>query len=206
LETRIPLPPNRSYEQVKNHYLVEKSIAERLKSANRKERVKIYQGMYQELFRRVPDHPRLTRRNSSEISQWAVKNKFNLVKQHLNSSLIFLEFAPGDCKFLLEISKFFTRTIGVDISDQRDQCDRSSILELIIYDGYHLDQVKNDSIDIVFSDQLIEHLHPDDTSHHFKLVYRILKPNGKYIFRTPHAITGPHDVSRYFSDIPVGFI
>ena len=33
-----PLPPNRSYDQIMNHYLVEKSIADRLKNSTREER------------------------------------------------------------------------------------------------------------------------------------------------------------------------
>jgi SAM-dependent methyltransferase len=76
---------------------------------------------------------------------------------------------------------------------------------LIVYDGYRLDAIPSNSIDLVFSDQLIEHFHPEDTKVHFELVHRILKPGGKYVFRTPHALTGPHDVSQYFSYEAEGF-
>jgi hypothetical protein len=57
----------------------------------------------------------------------------------------------------------------------------------------------------MFSDQLIEHLHPQDTAEHFCFVRRLLKRGGNYLFRTPHALSGPHDVSAYFSDVPLGF-
>jgi len=76
--------------------------------------------------------------------------------------------------------------------------------DLIIYDGYNL-PVEENSTDVVFSDQLIEHLHPEDTEFHFQLVRNILRPQGVYVFRTPHRFSGPHDVSRYFSDEPEGF-
>lgn len=46
--------------------------------------------------------------------------------------------------------------------------------------------MKNDSINFVFSDQLIEHVHPADISYHVSIVYGVLKLSGKYIFRTPH--------------------
>jgi len=54
-------------------------------------------------------------------------------------------------------------------------------------------------------DQFIEHLHPDDVLLHFQLAHRLLRPGGKYIFATPHRFSGPHDISRLFSDVPQGF-
>lgn len=52
--------------------------------------------------------------------------------------------------------------------------------------------------DAVISDQVVEHLHPDDVTRHFAGCRLILRPGGRLIFRTPHAFTGPHDVSRVF--------
>ena len=37
------------------------------------------------------------------------------------------------------------------------------------------------------------------------LAHRLLRPRGRYIFATPHRFSGPHDISRYFSDEPRGF-
>ena len=65
--------------------------------------------------------------------------------------------------------------------------------------------MESNTFDILFSDQLIEHIHPDDTKLHFELAHRILKVGGKYIFRTPHSLSGPYDISRYFSDEPECF-
>lgn len=68
-----------------------------------------------------------------------------------------------------------------------------------------MDHMPEQSYDVVFSDQLIEHFHPEDTICHFYLVKRLLKERGTYIFRTPHLFRGPHDVSKYFSYSPEGF-
>jgi len=66
-------------------------------------------------------------------------------------------------------------------------------------DGIHLDQFEEkDTYDVVLSDQVIEHFHPNDILEHFQGVYNILKSNGHYIFSTPHMFTGPHDVSKVF--------
>jgi SAM-dependent methyltransferase len=200
------LPQDRSYEQILNHYLVEKSIANRLKESNREERRLIYKTMYEQLFSQVPDHPRLTRRESIQLTRIINKEKFSLIYKFLDKSFVFVEFAPGDCRFAFEVANHVKEIYGIDISDQRNPSDIvPKNFKLIIYDGYNLNEIASNSVDIVFSDQLIEHFHPEDTELHFKLVKRILKPGGKYIFRTPHPFSGPHDVSQFFCDDAEGF-
>lgn len=93
----------------------------------------------------------------------------------------------------------------MDISDQTGgKGGAPANFQLVCYDGYALD-VPDDFVDVVFSYQFLGHLHPEDIDGHFQMVRRILKPGGAYIFDTPHAYTGPHDISVYFSDTPQGF-
>ena len=75
-----------------------------------------------------------------------------------------------------------------------------------VTDGVKLDSFAETlTFDAVISDQVIEHLHPDDALTHFEGAKAILRPGGRYVFRTPHAYTGPHDVSRVFGfDAPIG--
>lgn len=202
---RRPLPPNRTFEQLKNHFEVERALALKLKKASREERKRIYGTMYDELFQKVPDHPRLTSRENPQMIDAANRSKFALIKRFIHRETVFVEFAPGDCRFAMSLCSRVKWVYGVDISDQRGAgitCPEN--FKLIIYDGYNL-ELDDASVDIVFSDQLIEHLHPEDTIDHFRLVKRILKKNGVYVFRTPHRYSGPHDISGYFSDVPQGF-
>lgn len=206
MPNKSSVPSERTHDQLKNHYLTEKSIAERLKNADREERKKIYATMYDELFRKIPDHSRLSRRSSIEKTAKANRSKFSMVRGLLNPDIIFAEFAPGDCKFDLLIADQVKNIIAIDISDQRDPEDIfPDNFKLIVYDGFDLKEILPSSVDIVFSDQFIEHLHPDDAEHHFEVVNAMLKKGGKYVFRTPHAMSGPHDISRYFSEEPEGF-
>jgi hypothetical protein len=123
-----------------------------------------------------------------------------MIERFIDKSKILVEFGPGDCSFLLNVCNRVQFAYGVDVSDQRKRTELlPSNFELIIYDGYDL-KMKKSSADVVFSDQVIEHFHPEDTELHFMLVMTLLKPGGVYIFRTPHRFTGPHDVSGYFSD------
>lgn len=75
-----------------------------------------------------------------------------------------------------------------------------------ISDGIHLDQFEPTNFyDVVISNQVIEHTHPDDLFDHFKGVFAILSNKGRYIFSTPHASVGPSDISRVFRhDRPMG--
>lgn len=68
-----------------------------------------------------------------------------------------------------------------------------------ISDGIHLDQFEElSSYDVVLSDNVVEHMHPDDIVDHCKGVLSILVPGGRYVIATPHAHFGPEDVSRIF--------
>ena len=195
----------RSLAELRHHYEVEKAIASRLKQASRKERKAIYSTMYEELFKQVPDHSRLNIREAPELTEQRNRRRMRLVEKFIHRDSVFLEFAPGDCRFAMALCDRVKSVHGVDISDQSGSIDKiPNNFHLTLYDGYNLD-LPDESMDVVFSDQLLEHLHPDDTEHHFKLVRRILKPNGVYVFRTPHRFSGPWDVSRYFSDEPEGF-
>lgn len=206
MKLRKSLPKNLNYEQAKNQYLAEKAIAKRLMESNREQRKIIYATMYDEVLSKMPDHPRLTHNYSLKRTAKANKQKYSILRGLLNKSTEFLEFAPGDCGFVFDLARHIKFAYGIDISDQHNSEDEvPDNFKMITYDGYNLNEIESDSIDIIFSDQLIEHLHPEDTILHFELVHRILKKGGKYAFRMPHALTGPHDISKHFSDTPECF-
>jgi SAM-dependent methyltransferase len=47
--------------------------------------------------------------------------------------------------------------------------------------------------DLVYSIDLIEHLHPDDVTRHLREVHRVLRSGGLYVVKTPSVLTGPHE-------------
>ena len=197
--------PPRSSDTIRRHYEVERELAVRLRNSTRAERPALFATLYDELFERIPDHPRLTRRDAPEISRRKVLSQLRLLRPFLKPDTVFLEFAPGDCRLAAAVASQVRRAIGADISDQRTPGEASPPnLELIVYDGYEL-PVPDATADVIFSYQFLEHLHPDDVDGHFAMVRRLLKPGGVYVFDTPHRYSGPHDVSRYFGDELVCF-
>jgi SAM-dependent methyltransferase len=72
-------------------------------------------------------------------------------------------------------------------------------LEWGVSDGVHFERFESlNTFDFVISNQVIEHMHPDDLAEHCQHVRSILKPTGKYIVCTPHVWHGPADISAVF--------
>jgi len=160
----------------------------------------MFSSLYAELLRRVPDHPRLTRLESEEMHRRNAASQMKLLREYLLPDSTLVEVAPGNGWLGYEAARVVSRVIGVDISDQLDpNLPKPANYEHVVYDGYHLD-LPDAVADVAFSYQFLEHLHPDDVGPHFQLVHRLLKPGGVYVFDTPHRYSGPHDISREFSD------
>lgn len=197
--------PNRTVAQLRNHYEVERTLAEKLRNSDREERKVLYGTLYDELFEKVPDHPRLTKREDPALVLKKNKSKLKMVRKLLHSNTVFAEIAPGDCEFCFYVADSVNRVYGMDISDQTSKNSiRPDNFQLIIYDGYSLPMLRR-SVDVLFSDQFIEHLHPEDVQEHYTLARSLLVEGGKYVFRYPHLFRGPSDISQYFSKTPTGF-
>ena len=187
-----------SDEVLRRQFEVEKDLGARLRASTREERMKLVGQLYTELFERVPEHVRLTRRATPEDSARAVNARLRLLRPALSADTVMLEIAPGDCRLAAAAAGLAKEVIAVDISDQHDPQEKlPDNLRLVIYDGYHLD-VPDASVDVAFSYQFLEHLHPDDVGAHFDMVSRVLKRGGCYIFDTPHRYSGPHDIAGLF--------
>lgn len=190
----------RSIDRLRHHYDVERELAGRLRQSTREQRVSLFGELYGELFRRVPDHPRNERLNSEEDHRRNVAAQMRLLGPWLRPDSVVVEFAPGNAWLSYAAAEKVKEVIAVDISDQRDPAQSAPPnFRHVVYDGYHLD-LPDGCAEVVFSYQFLEHLHPDDVGPHFDLAARLLKPGGVYVFDTPHRYTGPHDISRWFSD------
>ena len=159
---RIPEGEQRTPEQLKEHYIIEKELASRLRSASREERRHLYTALYDELFRRVPHHPQLTQKADPQTQAEAVSAQLALLSRFLKPDSTFLEVGPGDCRLAFEVAKRVRKVIAVDVSEEITRTsERPDNFELIISDGSSI-PVPVESVDVAYSNQLMEHLHPDD--------------------------------------------
>jgi len=195
----------RTQEQIREHYEIERQLANRLRHASKQERRHLYSSLYDELFRRVPLHPQLTRKTSPAETRQAVETQMKFLRPFLTDESTFMEVGPGDCALSYEVTRFVRKVYAVDVSDEISKSRTTPTnFRLLLSDGCSI-PLPRSSVDVAYSNQLMEHLHPDDALEQLSSIYRTLVPGGFYICITPNRLTGPHDVSRRFDAIATGF-
>jgi SAM-dependent methyltransferase len=196
---------SRTFEQVLEHYQLEKKLAARLLNSEKQERSRLYTELYDELFTKISHHPQLTRKADDKSRQISVTKKLRLLKHYLQPDSVFLEIGPGDCSLSLAVCQQVKQVYAVDVSTEVTKNNQTpDNFELIISDGVSI-PVRDNSISVAYSDQLMEHLHPDDAIAQLQNIYQALAPSGIYICITPNRLSGPHDVSQHFDEIATGF-
>jgi SAM-dependent methyltransferase len=195
----------RTPERVRAHYEIEKGLAGQLRVASREDRRHLYGQLYDELYRRVPDHPQLLRKDMPEETRDAIRRQLRMLQPYLRKDATYLEVGPGDCGLTFEVAKRVRKAIGVDVSAEITSVDqRPRNFELALSDGTSI-PVPPASVDVAYSNQLMEHLHPDDAREQLVNLSRALRSGGVYVCITPNRLTGPHDVSRGFDAVATGF-
>ena len=127
------------------------------------------------------------------------------VKHFLRKDITFLEVGPGDCTLSFEVAKFVRQVYAVDVcAEITNSLTRPPNYQLVLSDGTSI-PLPPKSVDVAYSDQLMEHLHPDDAPVQLENIYRALVPGGVYLCITPNRLNGPHDISVYFDEVATGF-
>lgn len=194
----------RSPERLRFHYDVERQLAGRLKNASKTDRARLYPIIYDELFKTVVDHPQLTRKAAPVGHTAALKSQVRLLERFLHPGSTFLEIGPGDCRLSRALADRAGKVYAVDVSDEitRGQILPSNV-SLLLTDGTDI-PLPPGSVDVAYSNQLMEHLHPDDAEEQITNVFKALAPGGVYICATPNRLSGPHDISEHFDEVASG--
>lgn len=201
-------PPSRGRltpEQIRAHYLVERELAQRLLSAGRDGRRVLYNELYDELFSRVPFHPQIQKKQDPAYREQEIASQLRLLRRFFDGNGVFLEIGAGDCALSNRIADHFRLVYAVDVSERISQgVGLKDNVRFILSDGTSI-PVPAGSVDVAYSNQLMEHLHPDDAMEQLGNIHAALAPGGLYLCVTPNRLSGPHDVSRYFDEIARGF-
>jgi SAM-dependent methyltransferase len=195
----------RTPEQIRNHYDIERELAARLRRASKGERRELYASLYDELFRRVPHHSQLTRKSSPEERARAAARQMRFLRRFLRRDATFLEIGPGDCALTFRAAGSCRMVYAVEVSEEitRNLAFPRNV-RLLLSDGTSI-PVPDASVAVAYSNQLMEHLHPDDAVEQLRNIWKALAPGGVYVCITPNRINGPHDVSRHFDAVAQGF-
>jgi SAM-dependent methyltransferase len=190
---------------LREQYLIEKGLANRLRTAAPGERRALYANVYDELFRRVPHHPQLERKLDPYLTSALIQAQVQLISRFLKEGMTFLEVGSGDCAVSISASSTARIVYSVDVSTEIvSGLELPANVRVCLSDGTSI-PVPEGSVDLAYSNQLMEHLHPDDAVEQLQNIQRALTPGGRYLCLTPNMLTGPHDISKYFDDVAQGF-
>jgi hypothetical protein len=182
-----------------HHYRVEIGLADRLRNSSRPERKHLYSSVYEDLFREVPYHPQLVRKSEGAVAE--LQPLFETLRPFLNPDTVYAEIGAGDCALTMLVSPHVRKAYAIDVSETVTRGASAPNLEVVLSDGISI-PVK---ATLIFSNQLMEHLHPDDARDQLANVFAALDPGGKYFCITPNRMNGPHDVSRGIDEVARGF-
>lgn len=195
----------RSLPRLRAHYEVECELAARLRNATQAERKKLYSAAYDELYQRVPDHPQLVNKQDSADRRHYVDDQMRLLGLFLRPAMTMIEIGPGDCSLAIHACQLIGKVWAVDVSAEITRCtDLPGNFELHISDGVSVPHPVG-GVDVVYSNQLMEHLHPEDAHEQLRNILAALAAGGVYVCVTPNRLMGPHDISKFFSHQALGF-
>lgn len=186
---------DRSPDRVLAHYRLERKLANRLRSATRGARLTLYAQIYKELFASLPDHPQRLRQHPDSCHVPAQMSK---IRKEVHRKSVFLEIGCGDAALGFAVANSAHSVYGIDVTDALiDLRAAPPNFRFLRTDGIKI-PLPDAAADFAFSNQLVEHLHPEDAADHVREVCRVLRHGGRYLCITPSRVTGPHDISCYF--------
>jgi hypothetical protein len=195
----------RTVDQVKEHYLVEKELAHKLRVSSREERKVLYTSLYDELYQRVPSNPQLTLHTPAQAGEETESPQIRFLRRFLRKDAVVLEIGAGTCDTALAITRDVREVYALEVSEEITGSTRGpENFACLLFDGFNI-PLRAGSIDVAYSDQVLEHIHPDDAFEHMTSIYNVLLDGGSYICITPNGLCGPHDISKYFDLVATGF-
>lgn len=183
-------------EMVGQHWTLERQLTQEL-LASSGDRRETFDRCYTRLFQELP-----------WLNEWA------LAPEEANTDVLgdwarligpppkrVYEVGSGGGRLITYLAEAGYDCRATEISTERGErlTDPHSRISWGTTDGVNLTKFEPaDTFDAVISDQVIEHLHPDDLGRHLREARELLREGGKYIIGTPHRFDGPSDVSAVF--------
>ncbi|KZS72962.1 SAM-dependent methyltransferase [Mycobacterium kansasii] len=195
----IPAEVNITEQMILAHWDLEKQLTSELRQSAPEDRWDIFDHCYTRLYAELEWLNQFSGKADPQTPHEEFGRWLELIGQPPKS---IYEIGSGQCGLISFLAARGYDCRGTEITRERGQKlmpESRANLSWGISDGVHLDEFEPpETYDILVSDQVIEHIHPDDLDSHLRSVRTILKSGGRYIFNTPHRYTGPHDVSRVF--------
>lgn len=121
---------------------------------------------------------------------------FSEVQSSLDSEIYLVDIGAGKSPYYSFFSKKISDYVAVDIEASLPDCEQRNIRQVV---GFAEEiPLENLIADVVLANQVLEHV--EDPVKSVSEIYRLLKPNGKFIGSVPHISSvhlEPYDYRRY---------
>jgi ubiquinone/menaquinone biosynthesis C-methylase UbiE len=113
---------------------------------------------------------------------WAVLCN-NFFQKYVPENSIVLDIGAGYCEFInnIKASKRFALDLNPDIKEFA-----SKDVDIVLSKSTDMEQIKDRSIDVVFTSNFFEHLSKEDIVKTIKEIYRVLKNGGSFLILQPN--------------------
>lgn len=171
-------------------FLIEKEFHSAvLKEQSFEERKKLYRDVYAAV------HPIYGKNASHMVSGRNPKDRTVRLFRRELAGMSVLDVGCGEGYFLASVARILghKRLVGIDVSipPRAKQLPHIEFVSSDIID-FQFDY----EFDVVFSDQVLEHIAPVDMSMHLMSINRSLRKGGTFIVLLPNRLFGPSDVTR----------
>jgi len=182
-------------------FQLERILRKRILRSSKQDRAAIVDQAYNELFARFPNHSRLLRTQEEARRKGRLGSGLIIPLSKRGSNVLEVGCGRGDV--LMALAGKGRICTGIEISrDMLQLCDKLGVT--VVQGVADCLDFPSGSFDVVFSQEVLEHLHPEDVPGHFAEAFRVLRPNGILAVETPNRRTGPQDISRGFTRVAEG--
>jgi len=119
-------------------------------------------------------------------------------QKYIPQDAVVLEIAAGYCEFINNIDA--KRKIAVDLNPDVKKFAENNV-EAIVSSSASMSQVKDNSCDVVYTSNFLEHLAKQDIIKTIREALRILKPGGKFLILQPNIRFCYKDYWNFFDHI-----
>lgn len=185
-----------SIEIKKKEFEIRKKYHRRILAEDRaEEREKLYEEAYARLYK-------FNEKYYPKQEKFGYMDKLIYCYKNIIENRIAVDYGCGYGYSTIDLAKFARKVYGIEsnnhiIEKAKHIHNKYRNVTFCKSKGFKI-PLPNESVDVVYSNDFIEHLHPDDLIMHLKEVLRLLSPEGCYICITPNRKYGPFDITEAF--------
>lgn len=193
---------SRLREYRRHHYEVEKLFAQRILDSPKGsiERRRLFREGYSKVISIMEEY------NPEAVETRYTDVVVSIVGTLVMKNGVILDVGCGWGNLVLSLLKEGYDAYGIDVSDSCITRAREKLKHLSKESHVQLADIAtyqgSSSFDCIVMDNVIEHIHPDETIDVLCNCRRMLNSRGCLLILTPHVFSGPHDVSKMF--LPLG--